>query len=88
MRSEMVGTYAAFDHPEHGRAYGRCTQCAYVGEDGAHGLPDFDVSIESLRTGEAVTVRLVASRAHFYQTEADARRDPLLVLEQAEEGQG
>ena len=82
------GYYVAFDHPKRFRAYGRFKSAAYVGEDDTHGLPDFDVSIESLRTGEAVTVRLVASRAHFYQTEADARRDPLLVLEQAEEGQG
>src|SRR6056297_784200 len=82
------GCYVAFEHPQHGRAYGRYKSGAYVGEDSAHGLPDFDVSVESLRTGEAVTVRLVAAKAHFYQTEADARRDPLLVRERAKEGQG
>ena len=82
------GYYVAFDHPQHGRAYGRFKSAQYVGKDDAYGLPDFDVSIESIRTGEAVTVRLVAAKACFYQTEADARRDPLLVRERAKEGQG
>ena len=88
MEREHIGRFAAFDHAQHGRAYGRCTRCAYVGEDDAHGLPDFDVTVESLRTHDAVTVRLVAARVHFYTTEDDAKSDALLRLERVKEGEG
>lgn len=85
---EWTGMIAAFDHTEHGRAYGRCTACAYVGRDDTHGIPDFDVSIESLRTGKALTVRLVAARCQFYTSVEAAKDDALLRLQQTGEGQG
>jgi len=74
MCRECAGQYVAFDHPEHGRAYGQAVKLQYVGND-ERGIPDFDVSVKSLRTDKTITVRLVSARCAFYTRQEDAIGD-------------
>lgn len=72
--SGKVGQYVAFTYPDGTRTVGLCVACAAQGKDGATGIPDFDVTVRSLRDKDFIVyANYVKDRCQFYGTAKEAR---------------
>jgi len=73
--AEWRNQYVAFDYGERGRVAGLCVECEPIGNDADKGLPDFAVTVQSLKDStKQVKVYLVANRCQFYTDLEEARR--------------
>lgn len=73
--AEWRNQYVAFDHAEQGRVVGLCVECEPIGNDAEKGLPDFAVTVQSLKDStKRITVNAVANRCQFYTDLEEARR--------------
>jgi hypothetical protein len=72
--AEHVGRYVAFDH-DGKRVVGQCVASEPSGKHAETGIPDFRVSVRSLRDeNRSLRMQTVAQRCQFYDDLAEARR--------------